>query len=237
MFRRLDWARLLPALSVVCLTFGVAVSTRAQDSRALTPLQIEIEKQRQRLGSTETEDRRDALMRLGLLRRVEASRVSLAGLSDALPIIRATAAAAVVSLPPDEAAAALIPLLSDMDEFVRQQAAYALGATGSRRSVPPLVERLQLDKMDSVRAAAAVALGQVGDEGAVVPLASILSGTVAAASKQKKEKNEFILRSAARSLGRIRSRAAVPSLIEALGNEMMPVDVRREAAQALGLIG
>lgn len=239
MLRRFEWARQLPKASVlVCLALALAWPARAQDSsRALTPLQLEIEKQSRRLGSTETEERRDALMQLGLLRRAEASRVALPALSDPLPIIRATAASASVSLPSDEAAAALIPLLSDKDEFVRQQAAYALGVTASRRAVPTLVERLQLDKMDSVRAAAAVALGQIGDEAAVVPLASILSGTVATKGKQKKEKNEFILRSAARSLGEIRSRAAVPALIQSLGNEAAPVDVRRESARALGLIG
>lgn len=237
MLTRLEWARHLPKIGiVVSLALGLCLSTRAQDSsRTLTPLQLEIEKQRQRLSSAETEERRDALMRLGLLRRAEASRVSLPALSDALPIIRATAASSVVSLPADEAAGALIPLLSDKDEFVRQQAAYALGVTRSRSAVSPLVERLNLDKMDSVGAAAAVALGEIGEESAVVALAAIVSGS--GAGKRKREKNEFILRASARSLGQIKSRAGVPALIEALNNEAMPVDVRRESARSLGLIG
>jgi HEAT repeat protein len=238
MLRRFEWARQLPLICViVALALGPSHTTGAQESRALTPLQIEIEKQRQRLGSTEIEERRDALMRLGLMRRPEASRVALVALSDAIPVVRATAASAVVSLPDDEAAAALIPLLADKIEFVRQQVAYSLGATKSRAAVTPLVERLTLDKLDSVRAAAAVALGEIRDESAVVPLASVLSGTPAAGGKGKREKNEFILRTVARSLGQIRSRAAVPALIGALSNEAMPIDVRREAAGALGVIG
>ena len=59
--------------------------------RSLTPLQLEIQKQQQRLASSEVEERRDALMRLGSLRHPDASRVAVSGLSDALPIVRATA--------------------------------------------------------------------------------------------------------------------------------------------------
>ena len=138
--RRFEWARqLLRIWVIVALAFGLSQTTRPQESRTLTPLQIEIEKQRQRLGSTDVEERRDALMQLGLMRRPEASRVALVALSDAIPMVRATAASAVVSLPADEAAAALIPLLADKIEFVRQQVAYSLGATKSRTAVTTLV--------------------------------------------------------------------------------------------------
>ena len=44
-------------------------------------------------------------------------------------------------------------------------------------------------------------------------------------------------RSAARSLGQIGSRAAVPTLIETMSDERAEDDVRREAARSLGLIG
>ena len=39
----------------------------AQDSRKLTPTQFEIEKQQQRLSSSDPEERRDAVMRLGTM--------------------------------------------------------------------------------------------------------------------------------------------------------------------------
>jgi len=236
--KQFDRMKLLQSIgAMVCIAVSSVCSVRAQDARNLTPLQLEIEKQKQRLSSTEIEERRDALMHLGRLRRPEASRVAASALTDLMPIIRATAASAVVSLPPDEAAGVLVSLLADKDEFVRQQVAYALGSTKSRSAVPPLVERVNLDKMDSVRAAAVVALGQIADESAVVPLVTTLTGTTSGAKKQKREKNEFILRAAARSLGQIRSRAAVPALIDALGNEALPIDVRRESAHSLGLIG
>ncbi len=220
--------------------FVASGKSQDQSPRSLTPLEMAIEKQKRRLSSTEVEERRDALMQLGALRRAEASRVALPALADPAPIVRATAAYALAALPAEESVSALTPLLTDKDEFLRQQVCYALGVTRSRAAVAPLVERLTMDKLDSVRAAAAVALGQIGDDSAVVALAEVLSPRSTSPASRKKfkpEKNEFILRAAAHSLGEIRSRAGVPSLIETLSNERNASDVRREAARSLGLIG
>ena len=220
---------------------GVNLTQDQSARQGLTPLQLEIEKQRLRLGSVEIEDRREALAHLRALAHPAASRVALSALSDPAPIVRATATAAVVYLPADESAASLIPLLSDKEEFVRQQAAYALGQTRSRVAVAELIERLA-DKMDSVRGAAAVALGEIGDASAVTTLSAVLSGqpVVTAAKKKaksKRESNPFVLRAAAHSLGQIGSRASVPVLIVVLQDEKAESDVRREAAFALGAIG
>lgn len=210
--------------------------------RSLTPLQLEIQKQQQRLTSSEVEERRDALMRLGALRHPDASRVAASALSDALPIVRATAVHAVLWLPAEESAAALIPLLSDKDEFARQETAYALGKTHSRSAVPALVELLLNDRKNGVRGAAAVALGQIADDAAVVSLAQVLQPQAAMpgskkAIQSKSRENVFVLRAAARSLGQIGSRAGVPALIATLEDEKVSDDVRREAAIALGWIG
>lgn len=208
---------------------------------ALTPIQVEIEKQRQRLSSAEIEDRRDALMQLRSMQRAEASRVALSALNDSAPIVRATAAAAVLWLPANESAAGLIPLLSDKEEFVRQQSAYALGQTRSHSAVSALIERLT-DKKDSVRGAAAVALGQIADATAVTSLAAVLNPQAGLtptkkSRKSKREKNPFVLRAATRSLGQIGNRAGLPALILVLQDEKVADDVRREAAFALGAIG
>jgi HEAT repeat protein len=213
----------------------------AQDRQDLPPLQVEIERQRQRLSSAEVEERRDALMRLRSLQHPQASRAALSALNDPLPIIRATAAVSVLWLPPSESVAALVPLLSDKEEFVRQQAAYALGETHSRLAVAALVERLA-DKKDSVRAAGTVALGQIGDATAVTSLAAILDPQVGfpqskKSQKSKREKNVFVLRAAVRSLGQIGNRAGVPALLAVLQDEKAEDDVRREVAVSLGLIG
>ncbi|MCM3873084.1 MAG: HEAT repeat domain-containing protein [Pyrinomonadaceae bacterium] len=177
-------------------------------------------------------------MRLGALRHPDASRVAVSALTDPAAIVRATASSAVQWLPAAEGAAALLPSLGDKDEFVRQEAAYALGRTRSRNAVPALIERLVTDKKDGVRGAAAVALGQIADESAVVSLAQVLSppGSLPG-GKGRKEKNIFVLRAAAVSLGQIGSRAGLPALLAALEDEKTADDVRREAARALGLIG
>jgi HEAT repeat protein len=211
----------------------------AQSTRNLTPLEIQIEKLKERLASGDEEDRRDALMRLGALHRVVASRAALPALSDPSPIVRVTATKAILSLDPAESAAALLPLLNDKDEFVRREAAYALGATRSRTATAALSDRLLNDKEDGVRGAAAVALGNIGDEAAVVPLAGVLSPQLSAPAKgkHKREDNPFVLRAAAMALGQIKSRAGTPALLAVVGNEKLPDDVRREAVRSLGLIG
>lgn len=228
----------LPMTAADCL---VVVSLAQETAKqALTPLQTEIEKQRLRLGSAEIEDRREALVQLRSLQQPEASRVALSALNDPAAIVRATAAASVLSLPPHESVGSLVPVLSDKDEFVRQQVVYALGQTRSKAAVPPLIECLT-DKLDSVRGAAAVALGQIADATAVTSLAAILNPqaglTPSKKNKSKREQNPFVLRAAAHSLGQIGNRAGLPALIFVLQDEQVADDVRREAAFALGAIG
>jgi HEAT repeat protein len=219
------------------------VALAQTSSSSLNPTQLAIEKERRRLSSSDMEERRDAVMRLGWMARADASRAATQALRDDSPIVRATAARALLSMPGDEAVGALLPLLQDKDEFVRQETAYALGETRSRVGVPALVTALERDKMESVRGAAAVALGNIGDESAVIPLAGRLStrmrssGLFSKITRGQRLENEFVRRAAARSLGQIRSRAAVPALIDALSDARAEDDVRREAARSLGLIG
>jgi HEAT repeat protein len=210
--------------------------------RSSTPVQLEIEKQHMRLASGEGEERRDAVARLGSMHHPEASRLAMSALKDPLAIVRATAATAILSLPADESATNLIPLLDDKDGFVRREAAYALGKTRSAMAISPLVDRLLTDKKDEVRGAAAVALGQIKNASAVSALVSVLVGQQFGpvpskkSQKRKKEQNGFVLRSAARSLGQIGSRDGLAALIAVLQDEKAEDDVRREAATALGLI-
>ena len=217
------------------------VSVGQTNQGSLTPLQIEIEKQTERLRSAEFDERRDAVTRLGSMRHPAASRAALPALHDSAAIVRATAAAAILSLSPGESGGYLIPLLADKDEFVRREVAFALGRTHHQSAVQPLIERLNSDKKDSVRGAAAVALGELRDASATFSLAEILSPgsglTSRSSKKSKKEKDLFLLRAAARSLGQIGSSLGLPALMAALQDEQAPDDVRREAAFALGLIG
>ena len=234
------------ALFAVVVTIALATQCIAlshfQETRALTPLQLEIEKQRSRLNSGDVEDRRDALVRLRSLRHPDASRAALAALTDPSAMVKASAAAAVLSLPAAEVSGYLIPLLNDKDEFVRQQVAYALGQRGNRTAITALVERLT-DKQDSVRGAAAVALGEIADVQALPALAALLDPQPTQAtskkskSKSKREQNPFVLRATVHALGQIGSRTAAPVLISLLQDEKAEPDIRREAAVALGAIG
>lgn len=213
--------------------------THAQSNGNLTPVQLEIQKQQQRLNSGDEEERRDALMRLAAMHRAAASRVALPALSDPSPMIRVAAAKAILPLGSAESAAALLPLLKDKDEFVRREVAYALGQTRSQTATAALSERLLNDKDAGVRGAAAVALGKIADEAGVLALARTLAPELSAPdrSKIKREANPFVLRAAAEALGKIKSRTGVPALLSAVGNEKFASDVRREAVRALGLIG
>jgi HEAT repeat protein len=220
------------AVAIVAAILAAATTKADQGNDRLTPVQREIERQRLRLSSLEVEDRRDALMRLGNLKRPDASRAAAAGLRDAVPVVRVTAMHAVLWLPTREAVALVIPLLSDKAEFVRREAASALGRTRDRSAAPALINALA-DKKASVRGASAIALGELGDDSAVQPLSNLLTG----AKKKRSFEDEFVLRAAARSLGQIANRAAVPALIATLENQASAPDTRREAAIALGAIG
>lgn len=231
-------AMLVAGVTIVLFLTAAANLAQAQAARELTPVQSAIEREQQRLGSSDEEERRDALMRLGAMHRAAASRVALPLLADPSPIVRATATKAILSLGPDESAAALLPLLNDKDEFVRRETAYALGLTRSHSATTSLTDHLLNDKEAGVRGAAAVALGRIADENAVIALANVLAPQLSAPakSKRKAETNDFVLRAAAVALGEIKSKAGTPALIAALTNEKFSQDVRREAARALGLI-
>jgi HEAT repeat protein len=233
------WAGATAIFLLHGLLFNAAAQVPSQQ-RCLPPaagsasLQQQIDIQRRRFSSTDVEERRCAVMSLGWMNRADSSRAAAAALSDSSSIVRATATRAVLSLPPDEAAGVLLPLLKDKDEFVRQETAYALGETRSRLAIAALLTLLEKEKGDGVRGAAVVALGLIGDETAVVALTQTLDLRV---NRRKKNENEFVRRAAARSLGQIGSRAAVPVLITTLSDERAPDDLRREAARSLGLLG
>jgi HEAT repeat protein len=197
-------------------------------------IQRRIDVQTQKLKSADVETRRDAVYQLGSLKNAVASQIAIAALRDPSEIVRAEAVRAVESLASADAVRYLATLLSDKSEFVRREAAFALGRVADKTATEFLIQTLQIDKTSSARAAAAVALGQVADERAIEPLSQEL---LAPKNKRNRVVDEFVRRSAARSLGQIRHRNAVPTLISALRDTTNTDDVRREAARALGLIG
>lgn len=151
------------------------------------------------LTSGNTELKRNALYQIKLLRTEAASRMAIPALRDKEILVRATAATAVIFLPKSEAAQILIPLLNDKDPFVRGEAAFALGEVVDPAAVSPLIRSLQKDPADEVRSASAAALGRIGDPAAVEALTAILKKK----PSTDNDANEYLRRSAARSIGQI----------------------------------
>jgi HEAT repeat protein len=145
-----------------------------------------------------TEVKRNALFEIRNRKSEETSRIAVSALSDSDEIVRATAAFAVIYLNRTEAFNALAPNLKDKSEIVRRETAYALGKVQNPNAVNPLIQTFQNKKEKSieVKNACIVALGEIGDISAGDFLLQIL--------KQKpSHKNEFLRRSAARSIGQI----------------------------------
>lgn len=179
--------RFFSALVVLCVVFTFAGNASAQSSREFFAETIK---------RGNVEQKRDALFQIRNLESEAYSRLAVPALTDKSEIVRATAASSVIFLPPDEALALLSPLLNDKKEFVRREAAYALGKTANPNAVNYLFRVLQKDKVLEVRAASVVALGEIGDASALPELVGILQ-------RKPNRKEEFLRRSAARSIGQI----------------------------------
>lgn len=147
-----------------------------------------------RLGNSE--QKRTALYEIKKLATESTSRIAVPALSDPDVMVRSTAASAVIFLPSGEAVSVLSPLLNDKQEFVRREAAFALGEVGSRAAISALLRVVQNDKIIEVRDAAVVAVGKIGDTASIGALTAILQ-------KKPNEDSEFLRRSAARSIGQI----------------------------------
>jgi HEAT repeat protein len=183
----------------LCALCALAGNSLAQDNiitreqSARLPVEAYLRKQIQ---SGNTEQKRDALFQIRNLKTAEASRLAVPALSDKSEIVRASAASAVIFLPPVEAVPLLVPLLLDKSVLVRKEAAYALGKTRRSPAARPLLETMRRDKIQEVRDAAAVALGETGDASAIDALTQILQ-------RRPRAEEEFFRRAAARSIGQI----------------------------------
>ena len=220
--------------------WGLVLSGLAQTHSLPRQLTVEQEQrannQAARLHAPDAETRRDAVNRLRLMENAAAARVAATALGDQSEIVRAVACEAVAYTTDEEAARFLTPLLqpTEKSEYVRREAAFALGEAVSKSAVPALMQVLQTDKKPSVRAATAISLGKIADERAIDALSQTL--LLPDNKKNRRLVDEFVRRSAVRSLGEIRRKEAVPTLIAVLRDGSNADDVRREAAFALGLI-
>lgn len=250
-----EWEKGRRVVSLVSFVFLFSISAFSQNLDQLSDT----------IRNGTTEQKRDALFQIRNLRSEIASRIALPALKDKEPIVRATAASSVTFLPKSEAVGVLSPLLDDRDEFVRREAAYAMGSVEAPEAAIPLLNLLRKEKVLEVKSSAVVALGLSGNTIAVEPLLGILKA-------RPNEDAEFLRRSAARSIGRIAQivktadsyvvtpqnflpekfkekngddltvrfpvfGAAVVVLGQVLQNKNESDDARREAAFAMGSIG
>lgn len=183
---------------VVLFLFGSMLSSGQSNGELTSEAALRL---KQQIGEGTAEQKRSALAEIRNLRSIEASLIALPALRDVDELVRATAASSVVFLPKADAARALIPLLDDRAEFVRREAAYALGEAGDTSAVAPLVRMMQNQASVELRSAAAIALGMIGDPVAVERLIAILK-------TRPREEDEFLRRSAARAVGQIAQIAA-----------------------------
>ena len=119
----------------------------------------------------------------------------------------------------------LIKALRSESDYVRGNAAEALGEIGDARAVKPLTQAFEFDLMayPYARRKAEEALVKMGDR-AVEPLIQAL-----------KEEDEYVRPEVAKVLGNIRDLRAVEPLVQALKDEDWAV--RGTAAKALGNLG
>ncbi len=148
----------------------------------------------QMIASSDPEVKRTALGEIRNLEAEHSSRLAVPALADRDEMVRATAAGAIVFLPPAEASQLLIPLLNDKAPFVRREAAYALARVGHPAAADPVWQAFQKEKDIEVRSTLTIALGGIGTLRSVEHLTAILR-------IPKRAENEFIRRSAARSIG------------------------------------
>ena len=180
-------------LLAVLLLNGVSYTQVSPEANIAPELESRL---RDQIVNGSVEAKRAALFEIRNLRSASASRLALPALRDSDPMVRSTAAASVVFLPKSEASSALLPLLNDKMEFVRTESAYALGEVQDRAATAPLITLMKSDKILEVRTAAAISLGKIGDVSAIESLLAILKTRLL-------EDDEFLRRSAARSIGQI----------------------------------
>jgi HEAT repeat protein len=118
----------------------------------------------------------------------------------------------------------LIGALEDKEGFCRREAAVALGQIADQRAIQPLARALQ-EQDETLRDCAAAGLGRIGP-----PAFDAVINVFHSADPVMRE-------SAAKALGAIRDRRAIPVLVQVAQDVYEDSRVRRAAVRALGVIG
>ncbi|MCA9993014.1 MAG: HEAT repeat domain-containing protein [Ardenticatenaceae bacterium] len=156
------------------------------DPRAIEPLARLLLRPGKKKGVGQTTAAAYAATGLGKIGGPQAKGILLSALKNDSSDVREAAVRALVEISDDEVVDALIELLGhtewdsdpeagDLGGTTRSEAARALGKSGNKRAVAPLIQALQNDPKAYVRAAAAQALGLLGDQQALPALNEALA--------------------------------------------------------------
>jgi HEAT repeat protein len=197
---------------------------------------------------------------LGLIENVEATEPLIEALKDESVVVRSEASKALGVIIDRRAVEPLIEVIADEDEWVtvRANAVTSLGNIKDERAAVPLIDALE-SGITAIRGNAVVALGKIKDKRATMPIIQILEdekeddtiranaisslgsiGDIRAVNALIAALNNGALsirQNAAVALGDLAANAAVEPLMAIVVNVNEPVDLRANAAEALGKIG
>jgi HEAT repeat protein len=175
-------------------------------------------------------------------------------------IVRCSAILTLMHYPQAESTTCLCELLSDIDDFVKIEAATVLALKNQHSAIPFLLKQLNAYQ-ENVRVSVITALGSLGDQHVIAPLCRMLQdqsdlvriNTAMALLdisqrlrrphaqmtryllKALKDKNTYVVRNAARTLGIVGNESCVPEIITLLKQESQP-GIAANLILALGLL-
>lgn len=181
------------------------------------------------LDSEDSDVRAEAARTLGLIKydgAIHALRTALVGDEDDL--VRKQAALSLHTLAPIEVVDAFVDRMSEDDsEYVRATVVNLLGKTNSKEATKAIIERLKSDSEwnDDVLAQLVVAIGnQKASEGVDAVVGQLMSSSAVVRTE------------AAKALGKIGNKNAVPKLMEVLDPDEEVDEVLAAATEALGIL-
>lgn|GEM_PF-983779 len=173
--------------------------------------------------------RSEASKALGIIidRRAVESLIEVLADEEEWITVRANAVTSLGNIKDERAAVPLVDALASGITAIRGNAVVALGKIQDKRATMPLIRILKNEKEDdTIRANAISSLGSIGDTRAVDALVGALNSSTIS-----------IRQNAAVALGDLAASVAVEPLMAIASNVNEPVDLRANAAEALGKIG
>lgn len=226
-----------------------ATRPTSQSISRTSPVDALIENQQARLSSASEEERLDAIVKLGSLELPAGSRVAAQSLNDRSVRVRAAAIIATKSLPLNERAPLLLKVFADRDEFVRSQAAYSASNAVDKEAQGNFASRPFIASTISANASTVATQSSLSNGVNEVARREI---EIALIRLAEADGSAAVRAAAVVSLGRLQTRAAVPTLIDLLNTrrrasgffnrlrrrrEAENEFVRRACVVALGQIG